>query len=54
VTGFKDNISTFTSDQSGDEYERVDHIFFNPLLGISLSSRDILKFRFENPVIARS
>jgi hypothetical protein len=51
VTVFKDEISTFKCDQFGDYYERVDYLLFYPLFGLSLSSRDVLKFRFENPVI---
>jgi hypothetical protein len=38
VTGFKDEIYTFTSDQYGDEYERVNYLLFNPILGVSISS----------------
>ena len=54
MTGFKDGISTFTCDQSGDDYERVNYLLFYPILGVSLSSGDVLKFGFENPVIAFS
>jgi hypothetical protein len=52
VIGFKGGISTFTCDQPGDEYERINYILFYPLLGVSFSSRDVLKLWFKNLVIA--
>ena len=47
-------MAGFTSDDYGDDYTRVNYLILNPLLGVSLSSRDVLKFGFENPVIACS
>jgi hypothetical protein len=54
LIGFQDGISTFTCNQDGDDYKRVDYLLFYPLFGVSLSSRDVQKCSFENPVIAFS
>jgi hypothetical protein len=32
----------------------LDYLLFYSLFGVSLSSRDVLKFGFENPIIACS
>jgi hypothetical protein len=54
MASFKNIIYTFTSDHSGDDYQRFNWKLFNPLLGVSLSSRDIMKLRFEDLAVARS
>jgi hypothetical protein len=54
MVGFKNRISTFASDDYGDDYQRVNYLILNPLLRVFLSSRDIMKLRFKDPVVACS
>ena len=52
MESFKNRVSTFTSDNSGDNNQGVNYLIFNPLFGVSLSSKNILKLRLENSVVA--
>jgi hypothetical protein len=54
MASFENRVSTFTSDNSGNDDQGVNHLILNPFFGVPLSSRNILKLRLENSVVAWS
>jgi hypothetical protein len=51
---FENKVSTFTSDNFGNDDEGVNQTIFNPFFGVPISSRKIMKLRLENFVVAWS
>jgi hypothetical protein len=54
MESFENRVSTFTSDNSGNDDQGINQLILNPFFGVPLSSRNILKLRLENSVVAWS
>jgi hypothetical protein len=49
---FENIVSTFTSDNSGNDDKGINRIIFNPLFGVPLCSRNIMKPSLKKSVVA--
>jgi hypothetical protein len=54
MASFENKVSTFTSDNYGNDHQGINQVIFNPFFGVPLSSRNILKLRLKKSVVAWS